>query len=344
MRDNGKTAATPDDLAYFIIQSTADIRHLISSMPTRASLGLGPRPKALKALTRIQEQQQLQQFQNQIKSDARLKCLTIAGIFPYILRVQAMLAEIPESDSLYAQVIHCVVSVFRDLLEHICTLSAHQVLQKQPITTSKKKSRLLAETQDYLSPPAKVTTNQEDGDLVVKLCQLAIAMIVVLDRTIPAQNEIFEGFLYMLLTRVGESLSYFVFDSEQQVKSPDALAGDSKASYVAQSSYLLYLLKQATAITTKQPTHDTSSNSSYNTIVGKAKTQLQNTLLKAIFGEHALEFADSLQKPIDPDCQFESDVHAQESGQAKISKADWFKNKVWQMVGWDVLHEMIQWT
>ena len=345
------STTTAKDITYLIIQSTADIRHLISSMPNHSIVKLGPKSRAPNATTRIQEQQTMHTY-DQLIADTDIKCAVVARLFPYMLKACASLDELPDASGLQGQAIHRIVSLFRDLLEHICALSTHQGVERLAVTASCEKTgskgkRIITEASDFWTAAAINTEPEKEDKVIKKLCQLAYAMMRALDTAIPAGKELFDGFLFFLITRVGDSLKGFVFGDEN----PDVTHGiyydEDKVIHEAQAPYLIYLLKCATNLTAKQarsdfpPLQRHGQHLEQKNILTKAWIKLQNTLLKAIFGEQAEEFAESLKKPLEAkDYDIDS---SGKNGEAERNISEWFKNEVWETVGWDVLRKLITW-
>ncbi len=71
----------------------------------------------------------------------------------------------------------------------------------------------------------------------------------------------------------------------------------------------------------------------------KARIKLQNTLLRAVFGDNVTEIGESLQKPLDVSLEFYNMKQVKEG----LRVGEWFKDEVWKTIGWDVLREVIAW-
>lgn len=359
------STTTAKDLAQLAIQSATDARRIMSSIQTFTTLNASPPKKAPNTTTRTQEQQ-AEHTHADLVSDADIKCAAILWLFPFLVRTLKSLSELPGTKSFQAQVVHCIISTFEALLEHICTLSAYDGVQRSAVAAKrvkvgKRRGRLLAETADFLAAPSespRPPTGDEKDRVIKKLCQLAVAMMDDLDTSGSIGQELFDGFLFFLFLRVGDSLKVFVFDDKASGSATDMYGEDSSVIYQAQAQapYLVYLLQHATNLnaknfrpdeaslragSTESPTHKLDSEADSMSTV--AKLRLQHTLLKAVFGEQADEFVQSLKKPVCASIDPGMEIRVVDEGQKEQSTSKWFKDKVWETVGWDVLRGMIHW-
>lgn len=353
---------TAKELTHLVLQSAADIRRVISSLQTHAVLDAASQSKARNFTTRTQEQRAAP-VHTELISDTNIKCTAVAGLFPALLRALGSLDDLSNVQTYQGELIHSFISIFRELLERICALSASNCRRKAVGAAankgaSKRKGRLLAEISDFLPEPtlSEPTSSEEDNKVIRELCQLAFAMMDSLDPNISTENEVFEGFLFFIITRVGDSLKSFVFGSESPVMSMDPQVEERESSQEAQAPYLIDLLKHAITVTAKQFGLDTpfrqachsispswEKNRDNHSILTKPRLRLQNTLLKAVFGEQAEEFAESLKKPLETSVDPCLDFTVNKTDRKENNTAEWFKNEVWETVGWDVLRGMIAW-
>ena len=202
------------------------------------------------------------------------------------------------------------------------------------------------------------TTPPEDALI---LCELTIAMMRCLDVTIPSDMEILEGFLFLLLKRVGQALKVFVFEDgilqDPEVDSigstaPNGIATNHQATE-AQAPCLIYLLEQAQSFTTTlsiQPQANPKSTelpqnptlrSSSTTLSTLACSRLQHTLLTAVFGDQTRNDFQAALSPPKPTISDEVSAKFSEGIRAEGVK-DWFKHEVWRIVGWDALREVLR--
>lgn len=356
--------STQIDQACLAIQSAADARRIVLSIHAHTTQNAVPQSKARTKTTRIQEQEAAHTHARAV-NDAEKKCNVVIQLFPFLLRILDTLHEPSKTSDLRGQVIHCIIYLFQSLLEHICNLSACEALQKQATAanseeTGKAKGRLLAETTDFLSAPSaapKSAIEKVEDKVIKMLCQLAVAMINDLDANTLGRQEVFDGFLFFLLLRVGDLLKVFVFDVESPNSVKDVQPGDTHAFHEAQAPYLIFLLRHASSLASQKSRfiktpQKTGSAGSYSPgdarrfegISHIANKRLQHTLLKGVFGEQAGEFVESLRRPTYSRTECELDFEEQGKRQKECDMSKWFQNEVWETVGWDVLQPMVAWT
>ena len=210
------------------------------------------------------------------------------------------------------------------------------------------------------SPPSFTTP----AESALALCELTITMMRCLDVTIPSHTEVLEGFLFLLLKRVGQALTVFVFE-DGILQDPDLIDigstppnGTAANHQVAeaQAPCLIYLLEQAQSLTlplnlqpqaistsTELPQKPAtpSSTPSNTTLSNHAHIRLQHTLLTAVFGEQTRsDFQAAFTLPNAPigenmTAKFSEGIRAE-------GVRDWFKQEVWRIIGWDALKRAIR--
>ena len=351
--DNNDTTQT--DQACLAIQSATDARRILLSIQTHTTQNTGPQGKARTTTTRKQ-QQQTAHTQVEAVNDAETKCKVLVQLFPFLLRALDTLHEPSEARNFRDQVIHCIIYLFQSLLEHICNLAACEGLQK-PTTavsgeeTGKANKRLLAETADFLSTPlaASESATEKAEDKVIKmLCQLAVVMMNDLDSSTLARQEVFDGFLFFLLLRVGRLLRVFIFGVESQTSAKDIRPEDMPAFHKAEAPYLIFLLKHARSLKSQKTGsaafYSQEDAGEFESMSHVANIRLQHTLLKGVFGEQGDAFIESLRRPTYTSTECEMAFEEQGKRQKDRNMSEWFQNEVWETVGWDVLHRTVAWT
>lgn len=196
------------------------------------------------------------------------------------------------------------------------------------------------------------------------LCELTIAMMRCLDGTIPSDVEVLEGFLFLLLKRVGQAFRIFVFEDgilqDPEFEGIGSAAPNQTAInhqvIEAQAPCLIYLLEQAQLYTlslhlqpqaiphsaelAQNPTTP-SSNRSSTTLSNHAHIRLQHTLLTAVFGDQTRSDFQAAFTP--PKAPIDEDMTAKFSDRIQAEGLrDWFKQEVWRIIGWDALKRAIQ--
>ena len=209
--------------------------------------------------------------------------------------------------------------------------------------------------------PLPFTTPPESA---LTLCELTITMMRCLDVTIPSHMEVLEGFLFLLLKRVGQALKVFVFDNGilQDLEcdsigstAPNGIAINHQ-TIEAQAPCLIYLLEEAQSFTRTfniptQPVPSsaevpqksaTSSSTPFNTTLSNhAHIRLQHTLLTAVFGDQTRSDFQAAFTP--PNVPTGDNVAAGFSEEIRAEGVkDWFKQEVWRIIGWDALKRAIQ--
>ena len=209
--------------------------------------------------------------------------------------------------------------------------------------------------------PLPFTTPSESA---LTLCELTITMMRCLDVTIPSHREVLEGFLFLLLKRVGQALKVFVFedgilqDLEFDGIGSTAPNGTATNHQVieAQAPCLIYLLEQVQSFTLTldfqtqpipgsielhQKSTTPSTTPSSTTLSNHAHNRLQHTLLTAVFGDQTRSDFQAAFTP--PDAPIGDNMAAKFSeGIRTEGVRDWFKQEVWRIIGWDALKRAIQ--
>ena len=355
---NGRTVPA-EELESRVVCVCLDMRRLIARMERSMHPSTIAQPEGRKRTTRTQERITAYE-QARIDGEAETKLTVMARVFPVLLNSLDRLHRMPEGRGFLGQLVHHVISVLRDTLDRLCLLCATEGEEEHAATLGKKKPQGRAGKQiaDFLAAPSASPSTNEGSKPTTMLCQLALVTMAALDMNRAVDNDILEGFLFFLLTRVGNLLGGFVFgdDAKENTRALSS-SGKSEATVIreAQAPYLLRLLKYAVVLTAKRPTsptpfhrtsshkrplHVRSSHSGHNSISARARLRMQNTLLRGVFGDDATGLGESLQKP------FALDIEPLSQKKGKEDPGDvesWFKDEVWKAVGWEVLREAIAW-
>ena len=206
-----------------------------------------------------------------------------------------------------------------------------------------------------------ITTTPESA---LALCELATTMMRCLDATIPSHTDVLEGFLFLLLKRVGEALKVFVFEDgiiqDAEVDATGSIAPKetptNHQAIQAQAPCLIYLLEEAKSITLTlnsqphaiptftqllQQSRTSSSTPSTMNLSNHAQIRLQHTLLTAVFGNQTTSDFQATFTP--PDTPIGESMAAKSGeGIRPEGVKDWFKQEVWRIIGWDALRQAIQ--
>ncbi|KAF7161491.1 hypothetical protein CNMCM5623_007062 [Aspergillus felis] len=188
-----------------------------------------------------------------------------------------------------------------------------------------------------------------------QISRLLGSIAISLNLSYAVHRAVFEGLLYVLLTRVGSLLCIFVFQDLQtrpdlhvdqtKLPLPQGLQGaklDDKSLRAMQmeAKHLIWPLERSLALldacassSSALEPQDVPETMAW---VAKLKQQLQGTLLQALFGSDRSVFPHTLQQPET------LDTHELERLQnctqiPEQSVPDWFTQEIWRLLGWDLL-------
>ena len=360
----GSTPLGPKDLALRLARIATDICGHVSAVDESANFRkfigtalLVPVPVSKREATHPQVEP---------ADTIEQRLAPIAQLFPHFLLHLHTLSQFSGSGNLCGQVVYNFIDVFRVLFQRIHDLAvanAKANIDKSMTTTKQRDSGRKRQRTASASDERPATS-----PIIMKLCKLVVSMLLHLDPTKSTHEAIFEGCFYLLLTRVGQVLKDFTIgarpfgineDATTRSQNPHAregrqlrissAAGDEEASE-AQAPYLIWILHRTQRLSSRMRpalstsiTHDhlgqgetAQPGSPHNAIYDDARTRLQNTLVRAIFGDQfAASFEPALKPPrIPPDGDISKELDTQ-MDMADIK--DWFKNEVWRIVGWDIL-------
>ncbi|KAJ5347608.1 hypothetical protein MYU51_003677 [Penicillium brevicompactum] len=169
------------------------------------------------------------------------------------------------------------------------------------------------------------------GDL---LCTMALS----LDLARLADQEVMEGFLFLLLRRIGNMLALHVFHDIRLpmgvcpgMSFPEGLEkmtdeGLTPSQAQIETRYLVRLLGRIFDV---EP-HPSTKALAFSQFVTNAKDRLQKTLLRAVFGSDEHMFQEVLRRPKTP-----PPLDGLPTEQEKFT--DWLTQELWRLVGWDML-------
>ncbi|KAH0547530.1 hypothetical protein FGG08_000255 [Glutinoglossum americanum] len=272
-------------------------------------------------------------------------------VFKYLLKGLDIVASSEES-SPQGNVIYSFVKLFADMMDCLSFKPMMECGPKRDLSVPAPKK-----TEDGAGAggnPLLVTPHTEE--IRVQLSKLLISMVGVLDPTRKGHAELYEGFHFVLFTRLGQKVSYFVFGEELANSSLDGLIKDSakgknlseeqdEGSRQEEAWYLIWLLERVMGdLYDSNPackllgrTSDTPKGHECQSLLNEAKARIRSTFLRGIFGEDAEEF-DGLKMPAlsnggrnDP-----VDNYWEESG-SRICTPGFFVQEIWRLIGWQIL-------
>ncbi|OQD86515.1 hypothetical protein PENANT_c007G07275 [Penicillium antarcticum] len=180
-----------------------------------------------------------------------------------------------------------------------------------------------------------------EDEIATCLADLLCTVALSLDISRTEDQQVMEGFLSLVLDRVGKMLALYVFHDlrlpmsiSPRMTFPgglEAMADENLTPNDAQleAKFLIRLLGRMMDSGSAKSISDAQATRSF---VQNARTRVQNTLLRAVFGHDDKLFRDGLQRPKTPPSQA---IDANETNQEGF--ADWFTQELWRVVGWDVL-------
>lgn len=255
-----------------------------------------------------------------------------------------------------------LANMFKTVLVAIESVARHTALQKpSQVAESKKAKDTTAVKAVRESVPARA------------LAHLLIGLLGFLDKTNPLHQQIFDGFVYLLLERVGRRLFYCTFGRHRS----SAVEGDieplpeprspeeaSKRDIEALGTHLevkalILVLERAMGLAPNHMNSQTTSSGRGQKKLGRtlsiknlppasrarlsplAKDRLQRTLIACMYGDKVDdEFLDVLTKPM-PSMRLGSLQSVARIEDRDVE--DWYKKEVWRLVGWDVLAKESGW-
>jgi hypothetical protein len=284
----------------------------------------------------------------------------IAGVLAGLQK----LLRFDDSGSAKGQVTYALVHMYEKIIASLDAVSKEEALAETARTSTDPQT-------SSNKPKAKVrggTTrvNIRDVPTLNALASLLSGIMKQLDPKQDPHKDIFEGFLFCILSRLGDRIYTINFLRPRAASILQELeaAGSSDESDTEPTSrpmstpvrqaqleapYLLHLLKQALALTpsfltlpastsktTKAKPNPKPGSITKATLSLAAKERLQVTLVNAIFGPEGVDedndlFMESLQMPAAGGGTFTIPrVKEAEVG-------EWFQGEVWRLLGWKVL-------
>lgn len=222
--------------------------------------------------------------------------------------------------------------------------------------------------------PKDVTKSVKESVPARALAHLLIGLLGFLEKTIPIHQQIFDGFVYLLLECVGRRLFYCTFGRHRSstvegdlepVPEPPSAEDIQKIEVEALGTHLevkalILVLERAMGLAPNHMNPQSSNAARNQKNLGRtlslknlpaaskarlspvAKERLQQTLITCMYGDKTDdEFLDVLTKPM-PSMRLGSLQNV-----TKIEDKDveeWYKKEVWRLVGWDVLARENGWS
>ena len=244
-------------------------------------------------------------------------------------------------------------SITKALQKHCQSMAQQDIANQKPKTKPSKQKQTAKSVRTKLGRTQGTPLSKPEDEVATQITRLLGAMVFSLDISRTKHQDILEGFLFILLTRVGKTLCLFVFQDLQlnpdlyinptKLPLPEGLleAELNEASLLAaqmEAKHLIWLLERALAFLSASPNSSSSNTASVrDNFVSKVKDRLQSTLLQGVFGTDEPFFQNSLQRPIPPEVQELDDLEISPISDKPVS--DWFVQEVWRLLGWEMLEK-----
>ncbi|KAF2851590.1 hypothetical protein T440DRAFT_53769 [Plenodomus tracheiphilus IPT5] len=301
---------------------------------------------------------------DQDKSDFTTALSVCARAFMSVLIGTSKLASSDADNRMPSLIICELVDMFKCALNTIQS-SAYQTAEavvSQPVQAKKSK-------------PGAVDHRLLNNDSAAAraIAHLLVGFLGLLDRTDQNHQKLFDGFVFVLLERVGQRLYYCTFGHHRSttiegnilsLSDTKVAAGTLKndtATYAVRLELksLVLILERAMGLApnymnlqsgrTPRPADGLTRTLSIKTLATNsrarlspiAKERLQRTLISCMYGD-ALEdeFLDVLTKPV-PAMRLGALPKTAKMEDQDIT--EWYKQEVWRLVGWDVLAKNSGW-
>ncbi|KAI2707066.1 hypothetical protein CBS147372_977 [Penicillium roqueforti] len=244
------------------------------------------------------------------------------------------------------QVIYYLVGLFESTMTAL-TLHCTSISKQKPVTKNTKSSgdpKPTTQPEEQSKRP-KANSLATKNEITFRLADLLCTMALSLNLTRTEDQEVMEGFLFLVIDRMGKMLALHVFHDLRLpmgicpgMTFPDGLEamtdeclGPNEAQLEAK--YLIRLLDRMLNAESRQSPLEASAARQF---VTKAKDRLQKSLLRAVFGPDDHLFREGLRRPHTPPPQV---LENKQMDQREFS--DWLTQELWRLVGWDVLRTVV---
>ena len=346
----------PDALCYGLVQTSRAISSVISTYCKRryrysSTMAIGV--KQTHPLPINSQARESAESASVIQASARAFASLLLGL--------SRLSKEGDQGHRSGLIIYECISMFRAILDSI-TESALDSARQSTALSKELRSEVASKGRGKAPKPGK------DENMARSISQLLNAILSYLDCRDSLHRTLFEGFMFVLLERVGKRLFVCTFDRERSATiegdiSPPEYLGSSAAgprkeletkAVHLELPVLISMLKRAMALapqhlsaqpastnktikpaaSSRKPSSSSKSSSSRGkiTLTHHAKERLQQTLVNCMFGADSQDgFTDCIKmpvrvRPLPPLPKVEEQ-----------DMAEWFKQEVWRLVGWEIL-------
>lgn len=308
-------------------------------------------------------------------TDLATTMTAVGRVVAAVLAGLQKVVRLDNSDSLKGQVTYALVRMYEKILAQLEAVSQEKALEESAgPTTDPKTTSVTAKPKSRGGPPR---VNIKDIPTLNALASLLSGILKQLDPKQIPHKDLFEGFLFCILSKLGNRIYTINFlrpraadimDELEATSSSDAETETASSSppipkttpavrqAQLEAPYLLHLLKQALALTpsflnTTASSSSTSSNRAAKTKTNPkpgsitksilslaAKERLQATLVGAIFGSESIDEESELFVE-----SLRMPVAVAGGGLVTVPRVkevevgEWFQGEVWRLLGWEVL-------
>lgn len=274
------------------------------------------------------------------------------------------LLRMDSSQVLIGQVTFALVRMYESILACFDRVSKREVLEETTASSADQKPSSEKTKPKSRGGPPRV--NIKDVPVLNALASLLSGILKQLEPKQEPHKDIFEGFLFCILSRLGERIYAINFSklrapsiteelesgqtSSDVESTPGVVVSQAVRQAQLEAPYLIHLLKQSLALSPaflNSPASITSKTAKPKptpkpgsvtkaTLALAVKERLQSTLVNAIFGPEGVDeesdlFINCLQMP----AAGGSAMTIPRVKEAEVGV--WFQGEVWRMLGWDVL-------
>lgn len=261
--------------------------------------------------------------------------------FQLLYRVLHKIPETADNGQSQPKVIYYMVCLFEStmtgLAQYCTAVSKESETEKRAKGTSQVDRK-----QKKAAPPVRGSTSAKTDAahvLAGLLCEMALSLEI--DES--CDRKVMEGYLHIVLDRLGRLLALFTFDGMElptsispDMQPPEGLTamkaeGISRKTAELEAKQLIYfldrLLKTETLFLSTSTISDPQTPFSL-----KLQESMKKTLLQAVFGKDDPLFQGGLERPATPP---PTGYYAPPN--QKLDFTDWFARELWRLVGWDIL-------
>ncbi|CAI7638435.1 unnamed protein product [Penicillium viridicatum] len=243
------------------------------------------------------------------------------------------------------QVIFYLVGLFESTMTAL-TLHCTAISKQKSVTKTKsdRDSKSVTGT-DEQNKRTKEKSSPTKNEIASHLADLLCTMALSLNLTRTEDQEVMEGFLFLVLDRMGKMLALHVFHDLRLpmgicpgMTFPDGLEAMTDEGLIPNEAQLeaKFLVRLLDRMLNAESRESALEASAAHQFVANAKDRLQKTLLRAVFGPEDRLFREGLRRPHTPPSQVLEDQHM---NQEKFS--GWLTQELWRLVGWDVLRTVL---